>query len=107
MQQRQPLEQPDQLEITPPLALQSARRAHLVEIAVQIKLQQVGRIVRRLPNSLPTIGMPEPELRQIESTHIALDRPHPDCPSRRNLQPAQKKTTLLPARAGLEHAIRQ
>src|SRR2546423_1743245 len=55
---------------------QTARRAHLVEIAVQIKLQQIGRVVRRLAHSHTTLGMSKAELSNIERRHIALDRPH-------------------------------
>ena len=103
---RQSLQQPDQFQIALRLPLQTARRAHLVEIAVQIKLQQIGRVVRRLAHSHTTLGMPKAELSKIERFHIALDRPHRIVRRHVIFNPRRQKARLLPARAGFECAIR-
>jgi len=45
----QPSQQPHQLHIAPALAFQSPRGTNLLQIPVQIKLQQISRIVSRPP----------------------------------------------------------
>src|SRR5205085_4113853 len=78
----------------------------LIEIAVKIELQQIGRIVRRLPDLGTSIRMAEAELRHIERAHIALDRPNRVLRSNVVLHPRRQKTSLLSANARLEWAIR-
>jgi hypothetical protein len=71
-------------------------------IAIKIKLQQVGRIIGRLPNAHAPLRMPEPELRKSESADIAVNRPHWIVPTDVVLHPCWQKTRLLPAHAGLK-----
>src|ERR1700687_4379165 len=47
---RQILEQPDQLQIAARLTLKPTRRPDLIEVAVKIELQQIGRIIGWLPH---------------------------------------------------------
>src|SRR5207249_4022082 len=103
---RQPLQQPNHLQIAPRLPLQTARRPHPIEIAVKIKLQQIGRIVRRLSHCRSPARMAEPELDQIERRNIALDRSHRVIGSNVVLNPSRQNTSLLPVYTGLECAIR-
>jgi hypothetical protein len=69
-------QQPDHFGIAPRLAFQPARRAHLVEIAVQVKLQQIGRIIRRLAGAAFRPDVAEVQFVQIERIDIGVDRPH-------------------------------
>jgi hypothetical protein len=88
---RKPPQKPDQLQIPPRLAFQTARGANLVEVAVQIELQQVGRIVRRLANLHATLGMLESKLCQIERINIDIDRSHRIVGSDVIFHPCRKK----------------
>ncbi len=103
---RKLLEQPNELEITLRLPLKTARGADLIEIAVKIQLQKVGRIVRRLARSPTGIGMTKPELLHIERGNVSLNRTHRIVRSDIIFNPWRQKTRLLPACAGLELAIR-
>src|SRR5207237_8227971 len=73
----------------------------------KIKLQQIGRIVRRLSHCRSPARMAEPELDQIERRNIALDRSHRVIGSNVVLNPSRQNTSLLPVYTGLECAIRQ
>ena len=87
--------------------LQPARRPDLVDVAVQVQLQQVGRIVGRLPHFVrAALRMAEAEFHQIECGHEAIDRPHRIVPPDIVLNPGRKEAGLIPALAGLECAIR-
>src|SRR5205085_3370986 len=88
------------------LPLRPTRGSDLIEIAVKIELQQIGRIVGRLPDLGTSTRMTEAELREIECAHIALDRPNRVLRSNVILHPRRQKTSLLPANARLEWAIR-
>jgi hypothetical protein len=79
----------------------------LVDVAVKIELQQIGRIIGRLPHGFSAaIRMAEAELPKVESANKALDRTHwivrPDI----ILNPSRKEAGLSPAVAGLECVIR-
>src|SRR5215510_11051364 len=63
----QSLQKPDHLEIATRLARKPARGAHLVEVAVNVQLQKVRRMVRRLAHSLAPSSMAEPELLHIKT----------------------------------------
>src|SRR5664279_249850 len=100
------LQQPDQLQIAARFPLQPTRRPDLVDVAVKIELQQIGRIVGRLPRSHDALRMPKAKLCKVERANKALDRPDRIVRSDIVLNPRRKKTGLLPALAGLECAIR-
>src|SRR6185437_2847655 len=79
----------------------------LVYVAVKIKLQQVGRIIRRLPHAFrASVRMMEAQLCKIESTNEALDRPNRIPQPNIVLNPWRKQGRLIPALAGLECTIR-
>lgn len=90
-----------------PSSSQPTRRPDLVDVAVKVELQQIGRIVRWLadPFSL-AIRMAKAEFGKVENTNEALDCPdrvvRPDI----ILNPSRKQTGLVAALAGLECAIR-
>src|SRR5262249_43361475 len=93
-------------ELAARLARKPARRAHLVEVAVNVQLQKVRRMVRRLAHSLAPSSMAEPELLQIKTTHKRIDRPHHILPPDIVLNRRRQKAQLTPAPAGLEGMIR-
>jgi hypothetical protein len=103
---RKPLHQPDQLKIAASLAFKTARGADSVEIAVKIKLRQVGRIIGRL--AYPTVRprAAKPKLLKIERRHVGIDRANRIVPPHIIFNPRRKKAWLLPARTGLEGVIR-
>ena len=45
-------QQPQQLDIALGFALELARGAHLIEVAIQVQLEQIGRIIGRAPGVL-------------------------------------------------------
>ena len=55
-----PAQQPDQLQISLSLALQTSRGADLIEVAVQIQLQQIRWIIGRLPGPSSAPGVAKP-----------------------------------------------
>src|SRR5690349_12024239 len=46
-----PAQQPDQLQIAPRLGFQPPAGANPVEVAIEVKLEQIGRMIRRTPGS--------------------------------------------------------
>ena len=99
-------QKPDQFQITARFSFQPARRPDLVDVAVKVKPQQIGRIVRRLPQFFRApVSMPEAELCKIKGANKAIDRPYwilrPDIV----FNPRRKQTGLIPTLAGLECAI--
>src|SRR5258705_14005787 len=75
-------------------------------IAIQIQLQQIGRIIRWLPRPTVAFGVPEPKRGKIESAHVSLNRTHRIVRGHVILDPRRKKTSLLTAQSNLEVAIR-
>ena len=102
----QVLQQPNQLLITTGLPLQPTRRPDLVDVAIKVELQQIGRIIGRLPHFQAAIRMTELELRKVEETNEAFDRAHRIVPPNIVLNPSRKQTGLFSALAGLERMIR-
>jgi hypothetical protein len=78
---RQTPQQPDHLGIAPCLSFQPARRAHLVEIAVQVKFQQIARVTRRLAGTavrpdtaeIQCVGT-SAQIQSPDSAHLPEDR---------------------------------
>src|SRR5712691_10957130 len=103
----QALQEPDQLQIAAGFPLQPTRRSDLVDVAVKVELQQIGRIVGRLPHFFrAAIRMTEAQLCKVESANEALDCADRIVRSDIVLNPGRKETGLVPAIAGLERAIR-
>src|SRR3984893_1944406 len=102
----QVLEQPDQFQIAARFPLQPPRRPDLGDVAVKIKLQQVGWIIGRLPRSHDARRMPKAKLCKVERANKALDRPHRVVRPNIVLNPRRKQAALIPALAGLECPIR-
>ena len=70
-------------------------------------LQQIGRIVGRLPRFIrATIRMTETQLGKVEGANEALDREDWIVWPNVVLDPGRKQAGLIPALAGLEGAIR-
>jgi hypothetical protein len=72
---RQPAQKPHDLDIARTLALQPARRAHFVKVAIKIKLQQIPRIIGRPPYHCRH-RPPEPEPPHVETVHKRVDHPN-------------------------------
>lgn len=69
---RQPLQQPEHFKVAMAFPLQLARGANLVQIAIQVQLQQVRRIVRRSPRTLRLrLGKAQPG--HIDPIHPEVD----------------------------------
>jgi hypothetical protein len=102
----QVLHQPYQFEVAAGLALQAARRSDPVEVAIKIKLQKVGRVVRRLPSPAGRTGMAEPQLPESQRSDKSLDNANRVVLSHVIINTWRKKALLIPADAGLENAIR-
>src|SRR3954469_22425345 len=100
-------QQPDQLQIAAGFTLEPARRSDLVQIPIEIKLQQVRRIVRRLPDPRsPPLGVTEAKLDQIESVDVAVNRANRIVRPDIILNPRRKQALLIAALAALERTIR-
>src|SRR4029077_848349 len=97
-----PFEQPDQLDIAPGLTLESARGADPMQVAVNVQLEQVPRMIGRLPASATGAGLPKPSLRHIDRVPVGINRPHRIIAVDIVLDPSREETRLLPADAGLE-----
>ena len=70
----QPVEQPHQLDVALALALQTPRGPHLLQVAVQVQLQQVGRVVGRAARGR-RLGLAEPQLHEVERSDEGIDDP--------------------------------
>jgi hypothetical protein len=79
----------------------------LVEIAVQVKLQQIGRIIRRLASATFRPDVAEVQFVQIERIDIGIDRPHRIVPTDVILYARRKQAHLLAVVADLVAALRQ
>src|SRR5262249_43767279 len=75
-----------------------------VHVAVKIELEQVPRIVGRLPS--PTVGtrMPKSCLRKIDRIPVCINRPHRISAVDIVLDARRKEAWLVPADAGLKVA---
>ena len=104
---RQAAQQPHQLHIAPRFAFQSARRAHLVEIAVQIEPQEIGRIIRRLAGAAVGSDIAETQLVQIERIDIGVDGTNRIVPTDVILQTRRQETCLIAALTRLVGAVRR
>ena len=70
----EPSQQPHRLDIAAAFSLQASRRAHLVEIAPNVELQQIPRIVRRRPVAAGTV-LPNPSAFTFSpSTNASITR---------------------------------
>src|ERR1700724_4346688 len=78
----------------------------MVDVAIEVKLQQIGRVVRRLSDSRAAVSVPETELGKVEGANEAVDRPNRIGRTDIVLDPGRKQTGLLAALAALERAIR-
>jgi hypothetical protein len=67
--------QPHHLDIAPGLALQPPARLNPVEIAINVELQQAGRMIGR-PAGRLGIDPAEPERREIELLDENIDHPN-------------------------------
>src|SRR5262249_54126121 len=97
-----PFEQPDQLKIAPRFPLKSPRGADPMQVAVNIKLEQVPRIIGRLSSPAPGARMPKPRMRKIDRIPVSINRPHRIIALHIVFQPSWKQARLMPADAGLE-----
>src|ERR1019366_2501800 len=95
-------EQPDQLQIATRFPLQPTRRPDLVDVAVKIELQQIGRIVGRLPHFHAAVRMTETEPGEVEGANEALDRTYRIARPYIVLNPGRKKTGLSAVLTALE-----
>src|SRR6202040_2570036 len=77
-----------------------------IEVAVKISLQQIRRMIARLPRPPATTGMLEPEFLKIESADIGLDRPNRIILCDIILHTRWQKAQLLSAWADFIDAIR-
>jgi hypothetical protein len=102
----QTLQQPHHLHVAPRLALQPPRRTHLVQVAIQIKPQQIGRVIRRLPRTSLAIGMAETQRRNIQRANIRRDRTNRVVRSNVIIHPRRQQAALLAALSSLEPANR-
>jgi hypothetical protein len=89
---------------TPRLAFQPTRRAHLVEIAVQIQLEQIGRSVGRLAGSAVRADGAKAERAHIECVNIRVDRTHRIVRGDVIRDARRQQARLLAALAGLVSA---
>src|SRR5690348_9733997 len=97
-----PFEQPDQLKIAPGFALKSARGADPVQVSVNVQLEQVPRMIGRLPSSAAGAGMPKPSLSNIDRAPVSINRPHRIITPDIVLDPGRKEVRLLPTDTQLE-----
>ena len=102
----QPLHQPDQFKIAASLALKTARRADPVDVAIKIELQQIRRIVRRLPSPAIRTGMAEAKSLKVQRSDKRLDRTNRIVLIHIIFHARRKKARLIPAYPGLEATIR-
>ena len=102
----QMLHQPDQFQIAAGLALQAARRPDPVEIAVKIELQQITRMVRRLPCTAARSGMTEAKLPKLKRCNKSFDHSNRIVASHIIFHTRRQQARLMPADAGLERTIR-
>src|SRR6202043_1984444 len=73
----EPPQQPDQLEIAAQLACQSARGADSEQVAINVKLQQIARMVRRLARPAGRGRNHKPELLKKTLFHEPSHGPDP------------------------------
>jgi hypothetical protein len=69
------VQKPHNLDIARTLALQPARRAHLIQVAIKVKLQQVSRVVGR-PSHRCRHRPAELEPPQVKTVHKCVDHPN-------------------------------
>lgn len=72
---RQPARQPHQLDIAPRLALQPAAGLHLVQVAIDVELQQHGRMIGRAPRHRRCEAL-EAQRPKIQVVDEDIDHPH-------------------------------
>src|ERR1700691_5273463 len=84
---RQPSQQPHQLNVPSALRFQSPRGTDLLQIAVQVKLQQIARIITRPPSlgrlgalksqpaTPPRLRALKPQTRHVQPTDKCIDDP--------------------------------
>jgi hypothetical protein len=100
-----PLGQPHQLNIAPRLARQLAARAELVQIAVDIKLQQIARMIGRPPRRLRS-HMAELQSQKIKAIDKGIDHPHHRISRYHIVQDFWKQHHLIPRlSAHMRHAV--
>jgi hypothetical protein len=71
---RQTIEQPHELNVAPALALKPARRAHLVQVPVEIQSEQVARVIRRAAGRR-RLCLCKAKLAKIQTSHEGIDPP--------------------------------
>ena len=67
-----PAQQPDHFEIARRLGLQTPARTHAVQIAVEIELEQIRRVIRRPPRLLG-LRAGETQRRKVEPLGVSVD----------------------------------
>src|SRR5205085_10376847 len=102
----QELNQPDQQKIATGLALHTARRTDRIEVAIKIKLQQIGWVVRPLPSPAARSDITKSTLPKIKRRNESLDHSNRIVAGHIILHTRWQKTRLIPAHTGLEGTIR-
>src|SRR5262249_32664256 len=101
-----PAQQPHHLDVATCLALEPPRGADLIEVAIQIQLQEIGRMVGRLACSATTIRMREAQLGQIKGAHIRIYRSNRVVRTDIVIHSRRQQHSLLATVPSLECAIR-
>src|SRR5438034_3999609 len=69
------VDQPEHFNIAPRLAFEPSARTHLVQISVEIKLQQIPRIVRRPPRRF-RLNLRKPQPCKVKAIHKGIYDPN-------------------------------
>jgi len=93
---RQPSQQPHHFPVPPTLSLQPSRRAHLLQVSVQVQLQQIPRIVAG-SSRLGRFSSHKTQCRYVQLCHERLNY-STDMIGRNQIVQRRWKQRLLPAR---------